>query len=102
MAGDAAQPHEGTGDPAALADQDGVQQRQEIAVFSVVDKFDVGVVVNVDAAADGHIVPGFPVLRHTHRQYGFAVGADQFTQSVADVGQRVVVFTVGQQLVGSQ
>ena len=56
----------------------------------------------MDAAADGHVVPGLAVLGQAHREDRFAVGAHEFTEPVADARQRAAMLAVGQQAVGAQ
>ncbi|MNR44642.1 hypothetical protein D3C85_1634120 [compost metagenome] len=56
----------------------------------------MGILIDVHTAAGGDIVPGFAVLGQAHVQNRFAVGAHQFTKTIADPGQRAAVLAVGQ------
>jgi hypothetical protein len=80
----------------------GVEQRHEVAVATVVDELDVRIVIDVDAAADGDIVPGPAILGQAHGEDRFTVGAHQFAEAVADPGQRTPMLAVGEQLVRAQ
>ena len=72
------------------------------ALRSVGEELDVGVGVDVHAAAGGDVAPAAAVLGQPHGEHGFAVGAHQFAEPIADAGQRAAVFAVGQQFVGAQ
>lgn len=102
MAEHASQPHQRPRQSCSFADQAGIEQGHEIAAATVGDEFDMGIGIDVDAATDGNVVPGAAILRQTHGEDRLAVGAHQFTETVADPGQRATVLEVGEQRVAAQ
>ena len=58
MPDDVAEPHQWTGQAAALTGQQRVQQRHRVAVLAVGDELDVRIGLRVDARADRDVIPG--------------------------------------------